>query len=426
MDVALANASDPPWDLSNATDYTEEYVYNYWAWSIVDGTLMLLIVSGNTLTILAVTLSRRLSSLVSNQFVLNLAVSDLMVGLTLPYHLVFYLDVDIGRIQWSCLLRFILIILACLASMYNIIAIAVDRYIAIVHPLHYSRYMTKLVTRLIMSATWSIAVFISLIPIFWNDWQEGVSCEMNMVIPKTYTNSILAPMFSLIWLVMFTLYWRIWREAACHARRMRANTCCPSSANDWKSIQVVLLVLGSFSLCWMPFVVVACSQTLPIVTLHNPILYRLTSSLAMSNSGINPLIYAWKNAGFRVAFVRLLRCRRPDASEYRGSPAPERKRGSVALREGSLTRSPAPAVGTAATAGMSGSLRPTGSGRAARLLCVERTPRGDTARCRIIENAGYVDAECGDANPSFAPDGPTSVHRPSPDRPTAKAPFESL
>lgn len=58
------------------------------------------------------------------------------------------------------------------------------------------------------------------------------------VVPKTYTTSILAPMFSLIWMVMFILYWRIWREATCHARRMRANTCCPTGANDWKSIQV--------------------------------------------------------------------------------------------------------------------------------------------------------------------------------------------
>lgn len=112
----------------NATEEGESpNLYNYWAWSLVDGSLMVLIVSGNTLTILAVTLSRRLSSLVSNQFVLNLAISDLMVGLTLPYHLVFYINDDFGKIKWCCLMRFILIILACLASIYNIIAIAVDR-----------------------------------------------------------------------------------------------------------------------------------------------------------------------------------------------------------------------------------------------------------------------------------------------------------
>lgn len=126
MDLALGNDSEGGW---NETEVEAEYLdlYNYWAWSILDGTLMLLIISGNTLTILAVTLSRKLSTLVSNQFVLNLAISDLMVGMTLPYHMVFYLDEEFGKIKWSCLMRFILIVLACLASIYNIIAIAVDR-----------------------------------------------------------------------------------------------------------------------------------------------------------------------------------------------------------------------------------------------------------------------------------------------------------
>lgn len=129
MDFVLGNGSDEGWNQTQQTQEGETPdLYNYWAWSIVDGALMVLILSGNTLTILAVTLSRRLSCLVSNQFVLNLAISDLMVGLTLPYHLVFYLDAEFGKIKWSCLMRFILIILACLASIYNIIAIAVDRY----------------------------------------------------------------------------------------------------------------------------------------------------------------------------------------------------------------------------------------------------------------------------------------------------------
>lgn len=127
MDFVLGNGSDGGW--TNKTQEGETPDLNYWAWCFLDGVLMVLIISGNTLTILAVTLSRRLSSLVSNQFVLNLAISDLMVGLTLPYHIVFYLDDDFGKIKWSCLMRFILIILACLASIYNIIAIAVDRYV---------------------------------------------------------------------------------------------------------------------------------------------------------------------------------------------------------------------------------------------------------------------------------------------------------
>lgn len=42
-------------------------------------------------------------------------------------------------------------------------------------------------------------------------------------------------------------------------------------------------------------------------------LYKGAFSLAMANSGMNPLIYAWKNRNFRKAFSNLLRCKNPDS-----------------------------------------------------------------------------------------------------------------
>lgn len=108
-------------------------------WAILDGILLIAILSGNILTILAVRYSRRLRSVISNQFVLSLAISDILVGLTLPYHLAFYLNTELGDSKRACLLRFFLVILACCVSIWNLIAIALDRYIAICYPLHYSR-----------------------------------------------------------------------------------------------------------------------------------------------------------------------------------------------------------------------------------------------------------------------------------------------
>lgn len=35
----------------------------------------------------------------------------------------------------------------------------------------------------------------------------------------------------------------------------------------------------------------------------------------MANSGMNPIIYAWKNTNFRRAFGRFLKCKRPDSME---------------------------------------------------------------------------------------------------------------
>lgn len=48
-------------------------------------------------------------------------------------------------------------------------------------------------------------------------------------------------------------------------------------------------------------------------------LYEIAFTLAMANSGMNPLIYAWKNTNFRKAFWCLLRCRNPNCPSYNNS-----------------------------------------------------------------------------------------------------------
>nr|CAD7257209.1 unnamed protein product [Timema shepardi] len=86
---------------------------------------------------------RRLYSLISNKFVASLAVSDLLVGLTIPYHTAFYLNDSLCKNKALCLSRFVLIVLGCCASICNLISIALDRYIAILYPFHYCRLMTQ-------------------------------------------------------------------------------------------------------------------------------------------------------------------------------------------------------------------------------------------------------------------------------------------
>jgi muscarinic acetylcholine receptor len=127
--------NDEASDMSVDSLVKEEFII----WAILDGMLLVAILCGNILTILAVRYSRRLRSVISNQFVLSLAISDILVGLTLPYHLAFYLNTQLGGSKPFCLLRFFLVIMACCVSIWNLIAIALDRYIAICYPLHYSR-----------------------------------------------------------------------------------------------------------------------------------------------------------------------------------------------------------------------------------------------------------------------------------------------
>lgn len=211
-------------------------------WSVIDSVLIFAILCGNILTICAIKLSRRISTLISNQFIFSLALSDLMVGLTIPYHLAFFIGETLGKQKFTCILRFVLIILACSSSIYNLLAIATDRYIAILHPLRYNRYMTKKVALIMIGVGWIIALSIAIVPIYWNIWEEGNKCSPEHVLTEMYVNYIITPMFVSIWIAMSCVYFRIWREAVGHAKRLRNVISYQHgpNLNDSKSVQVTL------------------------------------------------------------------------------------------------------------------------------------------------------------------------------------------
>lgn len=51
------------------------------------------------------------------------------------------------------------------------------------------------------------------------------------------------PLFVVNWVTMLLLYWKIWREARMHRRRMNLSTVsCPTEKNNRKSVQVEMLV----------------------------------------------------------------------------------------------------------------------------------------------------------------------------------------
>lgn len=92
----------------------------------------------------------------------------------------------------------------------------------------------------------------------------------------------------------------------------------------------MLLILGCFSVCWLPYFIVACAQIFQYTERSSPTVYKVAFTLALGNSGMNPLIYAWKNTGLRLAFVRLLRFRHPDCpGSYKPSTNRRRTRATA-------------------------------------------------------------------------------------------------
>lgn len=144
-----------------------------------------MIVGGNMMVFLAVASCRRLWR-ITNCFVVSLAVTDLLLGvLVLPLSAI--LELRGGK--WPlggtlCNIYISLDVFLCTSSILNLLAISVDRYLAISAPLCYSRRITPLRVTLALIAIWSLSLAGSFVPIFlgWNtadyraqhmDWDMG-------------------------------------------------------------------------------------------------------------------------------------------------------------------------------------------------------------------------------------------------------------
>ncbi|XP_076383411.1 putative G-protein coupled receptor No18 [Megalopta genalis] len=353
-------------------DTRMEYYLPNWTDLVLAGLFTMLIIVtivGNTLVIAAVITTRRLRS-VTNCFVSSLAAADLLVGLAvMPPAVLLQLTGgtwELGEVLCDSWVS--LDVLLCTASILSLCAISIDRYLAITQPLTYSRRRrSKRLAGLMIVAVWVLAGAITSPPLLGcfprATNRDTKKCSYNM--DSSYVIFSAMGSFFLPMLVMLYVYGRIScliasrhrnleatgneniqprkkilieraksiriRRAECMANtvscdrtsedaeppatskksgivRSHQQSCINRTVKETKTAGTLAVVVGGFVACWLPFFILYLAT--PFIPMNPPdVLMAALTWLGWINSAINPFIYAFYSADFRLAFWRLT-CRK--------------------------------------------------------------------------------------------------------------------
>ncbi|CAH2303357.1 melanocortin receptor 3 [Pelobates cultripes] len=192
-----------------------------------------------------------------------------------------------------------LICISLVASICNLLVIAIDRYITIFYALRYHSIMT-------------VKKAITLIVVIW------ISCIICGIVFIVYSESTtvivcLITMFFTMLVLMATMYVHMFLFARLHVKRIAAlpvdgvvqhRTCM-------KGAITITILLGVFVVCWAPFflhliLIISCPSNSFCVCYTA--YFNTYLILIMCNSVIDPLIYAFRSLEMRKTFKEIICC----------------------------------------------------------------------------------------------------------------------
>ncbi|XP_036213657.2 tachykinin-like peptides receptor 99D isoform X1 [Bactrocera oleae] len=293
-------------------------------WSILFGGMVLVATGGNLIVVWVVMTTKRMRT-VTNYFIVNLSIADAMVSsLNVTFNYIYMLDNDWPFGELYCKISQFIATLSISASVFTLMAISIDRYVAIMKPLE--PRMSKRCNLGIASFIWIASITIScpMLLFFttgevelkdgtrivcYTEWPDGPTNHSQQEYVYNIVFMILTYILPII--SMTVTYSRVgielWGSKTIGEYTPRQVENVRSKRRVVKMMMVVVLI---FAVCWLPFhiyfIVTSCYPALTQTPFIQEV-YLGIYWLAMSNSMYNPIIYCWMNSRFRYGFKRFFR-----------------------------------------------------------------------------------------------------------------------
>ncbi|ELV09204.1 C-C chemokine receptor type 4 [Tupaia chinensis] len=268
---------------------------------------------GNSVVVLVLFKYKRLKSM-TDMYLLNLAVSDLLFVLSLPFWGYYAADqwvFGLGLckvVSWMYLVGFY-------SGIFFIMLMSIDRYLAIVHAVFALRARTLRYAVITSVATWSVAIFASLPGLLFSSCyteHNRTYCKTRYSFNATtwkVLNSLEVNVLGLVIPLGIMLF--------CYSTIVRTLQHCKNEKKN-KAVKMIFAVVVLFLGFWTPYnVVVFLEMLVDLEVVQNctfekylDLALQATETLAFVHCCLNPVIYFFLGEKFRKYIVQLFKtCR---------------------------------------------------------------------------------------------------------------------
>ncbi|XP_056322450.1 trace amine-associated receptor 13c-like [Danio aesculapii] len=269
----------------------------------------------NLLVIISISHFKKLHT-PTNMIILSLAVNDLLIGLiVMPVDAVKLIETCWYFGDTLCDLYMIIMGLLLSASLSNLILIAVDRYVAVCHPLLYPQKITMTKTLISIFICWFVCLTNNIAFLVssrhFDVLQKTNMChgQCTLIVSFSWTFTDLFLSFLVPCTLIITLYLRIFYVAYQQVKVInsiiKGGKCAMDGSVKRKSERKAALTLGIvvtvYLLCYIPYYMLSVIGTTVISSTMTFLIWSL-----YINSCLNPLIYALFYRWFKISVKCIL------------------------------------------------------------------------------------------------------------------------
>ncbi|XP_070579109.1 octopamine receptor beta-2R-like [Ptychodera flava] len=283
--------------------------------------MTLFIVAGNVLVVLSLVKFGNLHQKLSRFLILNLAFSDLVIGvLIMPFRL--HRELVGGWIfgHTFCVIWFACDAYLAMTCLYAVLLISVEKYMYVTMPLKYSMLVTKPRLQVAILSSWIFCGLVTLMPIVTGlgttpvfQQEQSVEGDCYAALKVEYVSLLFGLNVLLPTVVMFYTNYHIYKAVREQTKKIHAqrigppvkNHSRPITKSEIKAIKMMFIMVFLAFVMWFPALSVLFINSL--CSCIHPVVSEITIWFGISQTALHPFLYTYKKE-FRQAYMKILKC----------------------------------------------------------------------------------------------------------------------